>query len=102
MKRPPPSGSTTARGYGWQHQKMRTAALAQFVHGQPCMRCGKPILSKADAELDHDDNDRTRYLGLSHSACNRRAGGQAQRSGTQTSEFGYWYAGTWHPTSEQW
>ena len=27
-------------------------------------------------ELDHDDEDRTRYLGISHWLCNRKAGGR--------------------------
>lgn len=69
------SGSTTRRGYGWEHQKARKAALASFVVGQPCVRCGKPMTSKRGLELDHND-DRTGYNGLAHAYCNRKAGGE--------------------------
>lgn len=97
-------GSTTARGYGWQHQKARREALVLFVPGQLCARCHKPMTSKRD----HDDRDRTKYIGLSHGACNRKYGGQkgarnqAQQPGEPprleepTSPFGF------HDTKGRW
>lgn len=81
--------STTQRGYGWSHQKARRAALAAFVVGQPCVRCGKPLTSKRDVELDHDDNDRSRYLGLAHSYCNRQAGGRKSHGSRAEEREGY-------------
>ncbi len=87
-------GGTSARGYGWQHQKARKAALASFVPGQPCVRCNKPMTSRAGLELDHDDDDRSRYNGLAHAECNRRAGGQkAQRQRAEGPLLG------WPPTA---
>lgn len=79
--RPPRTGrgiskaSSTARGYGSRHRRARTAAIAQLQDGQPCARCGRPMLRSdaAQLDLDHDD-DRTGYRGLAHRSCNRRAG----------------------------
>ena len=68
--------NTTRRGYGSSHQKLRAQLLAQFVPGQPCARCRKPITSRKDAQLGHDDHDRTRYRGLEHVACNEATSGR--------------------------
>ena len=65
--------NTTARGYGSQHQQLRAQLLDAFVPVQPCWRCGRPIARKADAQLGHDDNNRTRYRGLEHTKCNEGA-----------------------------
>jgi hypothetical protein len=62
--------NTTTRGYGSRHQALRRKLLDQFQPGQPCARCGKPIWTKTDAQLGHDDHDRSRYNGLEHIACN--------------------------------
>jgi hypothetical protein len=59
--------------WGWQHQKTRKRLLASAV-GSPCVRCGKPILSTSDAELDHFEGAFNQYRGFSHRYCNRRAG----------------------------
>jgi hypothetical protein len=70
--------------YGWQHQKARKAAKAKMRDGDPCCRCGQPMYRGDDLHLDHDDYDRTVYLGLSHATCNERAGAvkvNAMRSG---------------------
>lgn len=89
-----PKKSTSARGYGWQHQKARKAAMASFVVGQPCARCGDPLMSRRNLELDHEDDDRTRYKGLAHEWCNRRAGGQkSQRMAAERPLSG------WPPTA---
>ena len=76
-------GSTTARGYGSQHQALRNRLLAQWKPGDPCARCGMPMWHRwrVTAEgkrvtalhLDHNDA-RTGYRGLSHDTCNLRDG----------------------------
>ena len=66
-------GNTTQRGYGAAHQAERARQLADFTPGQPCARCGQPIASEDDADLGHDDHDRSRYRGLEHRRCNRGA-----------------------------
>jgi hypothetical protein len=66
--------------YGGPHQAIRRALLP-YAYGQPCPRCGWPMLIGQPLDLDHTD-DRAGYLGLSHSSCNRRAGaakGNARR-----------------------
>ncbi len=57
------------------HKTLRKRLLAQLaVHpGAPCPRCGQPMHPGQRLDLDHTD-DRSGYLGLSHAACNRRAG----------------------------
>ena len=67
-----PKASTTARGYGTEHQKLR-AKLLPTAYGKPCVRCGKPMLQGQALHFDHT-NDRTGYLGFSHASCNKRAG----------------------------
>jgi hypothetical protein len=69
------AGITTAKGYGWQHQKLRAALLRALVPGSPFPRCQQPMWPKLQAlDLDHADGDKSRYLGLSHATCNRSAG----------------------------
>jgi hypothetical protein len=65
--------STTERGYGWQHQQLRKKLLP-FAVGTNCHRCKEPMLDPKNMHLDHDDKDRTRYLGFSHGTCNVKAG----------------------------
>ena len=57
--------NTTAAGYGSKHQKLRKALLAK-AYGQPCSRCGLPMLPGQQLHLDHDDYDRSKWLGFSH------------------------------------
>ena len=67
-----PKASTTARGYGAKHQKLR-AKLLPTAWYTPCVRCGQPMLPGQKLHLDHNDT-RTGYLGFSHAWCNKRAG----------------------------
>ena len=69
---PKVKASTTARGYGAKHQKLR-AQLLPTAYGQPCTRCGRPMLPGQALHFDHTDN-RAGYLGFAHAACNRKAG----------------------------
>ena len=76
-------GSSTARGYGSEHQRLRRQLLARWRPGDPCARCGQPMLYRwlvqpdgrrvSAIDLGHTD-DRRGYTGLEHRACNRRDG----------------------------
>ena len=69
-----PKASTTARGYGSQHQKARKAAAARHHPSDPCTRCHQPLGPMSpDLHLDHTD-DRRGYLGFACADCNRKAG----------------------------
>lgn len=72
-------GTTARRGYGAAHQAERERQVAAFVPGQPCARCGQPIATVDDADLGHDDTDRSRYRGLEHRRCNRGAPSRRRR-----------------------
>ncbi|TFI01667.1 hypothetical protein E4A49_01100 [Micrococcus lylae] len=66
--------TTTSRGYGASHQRMREKYKPLVESGQAlCARCQEPIAPGALWELDHSD-DRSEYIGPSHRTCNRRAG----------------------------
>lgn len=67
-----PKRSTTERGYGTEHQRIRSALLPQ-AYGQPCTRCGQTMHQGQDLDLDHTE-DRGGYRGFAHASCNRRAG----------------------------
>ena len=63
--------STTARGYGYGHQKMRRKYASLVASGRAlCSRCGELIEPGTPWDLDHD-NSRLFYLGPSHVRCNR-------------------------------
>jgi hypothetical protein len=65
-------GSTTARGYGYQHQRLRNTQLAK-AYGTACTRCGQVMVEGQALDLDHTDT-RDGYRGFSHRKCNRAAG----------------------------
>jgi hypothetical protein len=73
------TGSTTARGYGWSHQKAR-AQMATLVNAGEayCWRCGGWIDPTQPWDLGHDDHDRTIYRGPEHPACNRATNGRSR------------------------
>jgi hypothetical protein len=67
--------STTARGYGWSHQRLRAALIAAYSPTDPCWRCGFPLGPWPQLlDLGHVDGDKTRYAGLEHRRCSRSAG----------------------------
>ena len=76
--------STSARGYGTSHQKLRSewavkvaAGGVRCARGAACRRAegklGGLISPSEPFDLDHSDVDRSQYLGPSHVACNRSA-----------------------------
>lgn len=75
-----PRGSTTARGYGYQHEKLRRALLGE-AYGQLCHFCNEPMLPGQKLHLDHTP-DRAAYRGFAHAECNQRDGGR--RGGQRT------------------
>jgi hypothetical protein len=72
----PQSPTSTERGYGQAHRKLR-ARIAREVSSATavCAHYGLPIGPAEPWDLDHSD-DRTMYLDASHSACNRASGGR--------------------------
>ena len=70
-------GRTTARGYGTAHQKRRAQVARLVATGTArCARCGRPIVAWEPWDLGHDDDDRRRYAGPEHRACNRATAGR--------------------------
>jgi hypothetical protein len=68
-------GGTTARGYGTQHQAHKRRWAIRIAH-EPvlCARCHSIITTDDKWTDDHDDDDRSLYLGPSHVDCNAIAG----------------------------
>jgi hypothetical protein len=65
--------TTVARGYGGTHQRTRASWEPIVATGRvTCPRCGELIRPGSPWDLGHSD-DRTRYSGPEHAACNRGA-----------------------------
>jgi hypothetical protein len=68
--------TTSQRGYGTSHQKIRKKWARIVARGDAlCTRCGVVILPTDEWHLDHTD-DRSGYLGAACAFCNRSAGGK--------------------------
>jgi hypothetical protein len=66
--------STSARGYGTEHQKLRAQVARLVASGDAvCWRCGRAIRPWMNWDLSHDDYDRSIYRGPEHQRCNRAA-----------------------------
>jgi hypothetical protein len=77
VRRQTSRASTTARGYGRSHQKLRARIAPTVAAGlATCWRCGERIAAGEKFHLGHDDDDRTKYRGPEHVKCNV---GAAQR-----------------------
>jgi hypothetical protein len=71
--------STSARGYGTSHQKLRKMWTPQVAAGLvACARCGQPIAPGDPWDLGHSDEDRRTYTGPEHRACNRGTAGRTK------------------------
>jgi hypothetical protein len=92
-------GTTTQRGYGYDHVCERNRQLALWRPGQPCARCGRPMWQRwrvakdgrrvSAIDLGHTA-DRTGYTGLEHVRCNRGEG--AARGNRQRGQAKRWAA----------
>lgn len=71
----PRRGTTTERGYGPDHKRLR-AFWAPFVAAGSiiCWRCGRRISPGSPWDLGHVDGDKSRYRGPEHARCSRSAG----------------------------
>jgi hypothetical protein len=64
-------GTTSQRGYGADHARLRAHLVTTYHPSDPCPRCGLPLGLDPDAlDLAHTE-DRQGYLGLMHAPCNR-------------------------------
>jgi hypothetical protein len=74
------SASTSKRGYGWKHQKLRNRWGREVARGDvECARCGETIWPEEAWDSGHYDHDRTRYPGPEHRYCNRATATHAAR-----------------------
>lgn len=64
--------TTTQRGYGREHQKLRAQWRPYVEAGEiSCARCGLRIEAGQPWDLGHVDGDRLTYQGPEHRRCNR-------------------------------
>ncbi|MGH3500743.1 MAG: hypothetical protein ACRDQA_07575 [Nocardioidaceae bacterium] len=78
----PREGSTTTRGYGTSHQRLRARwAPVVAAGGATCARCGEPIEPGDAWDLGHAGTGRVLYSGPEHATCNRHAGQHAGERG---------------------
>jgi hypothetical protein len=94
-----PRASTTQRGYGHRHQKLRARWQARIDAGET-ITCWRPDCSNritgTDWHLGHDDDDRSKYRGPECVQCNLSAAARktnAIRSGASA---------TVEPQSREW
>ena len=62
-------GTTSARGYGYQHQQRKAQDEAVTLETDPCPKCGQP-LGPPPWDQGHTQ-DRAGWQGPTHIRCNR-------------------------------
>lgn len=72
---PKDASSTTARGYGFSHQKTRRRLIAKHVDGSPCWWCGLPLYGDRKKSMNWDG----RALAADHSGESASSGGVADQ-----------------------
>lgn len=72
-------GTAAQRGYGQAHRSLRASWQRRMDDGERvlCWRCERPVDPTA-WQLGHCDNDRTRYHGPEHVACNLATAGRTR------------------------
>jgi hypothetical protein len=66
------AGTSTERGYGADHRKLREDWRPLVEAGDvTCWRCGELIQPGDVWDLGHSDTDRSVYRGPEHRGCNR-------------------------------
>lgn len=75
-------GTTSAQGYGAQHQRLRRLWSIKVAAGLvSCARCGELIKAGTPWDLGHvDGTDKREYQGPEHRHCNRQAGAQLRNA----------------------
>lgn len=87
----PKPGSTTARGYGSEHQKERARAKRVVDAGEAyCWRCGGWIDPAMPWDLGHDDHDRSVYRGPEHRGRECPMGGNRGTARRRVKELRRW------------
>lgn len=75
-------GSRQARGYDATHDRLRGQLVAALDPAAPCPRCTRPLGGEAALlDLMHNE-DRSGWLGLGHSSCNRDVSPMGERRRT--------------------
>lgn len=74
--------TTTQRGYGAEHQRLRRDLTPTVEAGQAkCWRCGQPIKPGSAWDVGHDDHDRSIIRGPEHAGRECPAGGNRATAG---------------------
>lgn len=76
-------GSSSQRGYGQEHSKLRDSINRRGIENFVCARCGGAFMAGEEFQLGHTD-DRASWHGPEHARCNLSAAGRA--SGLRTFE----------------
>src|SRR5689334_20629229 len=83
--------STTARGYGYRHQRLRAWWAPRVATGlAKCWRCGRIICSDEPWHLGHADGDKRTYRGPEHVLCNCRTNARDRRADPRPRVDRFW------------